>query len=87
VGWRVVHRYAVHSTVLGKVSTFFSSVFSSVSTSGRTQYLEKGLRDLFGVVGGEQLDVPAFVWEHDEKLHGPLTQTGFITGKGSAEGL
>eukprot|EP00035_Acanthoeca_spectabilis_P040396 m.69517 g.69517 ORF g.69517 m.69517 type:complete len:518 (-) comp9971_c0_seq1:568-2121(-) len=75
--------YAVHSTVLGKVSTFFSSVFSSVSTKSRTEYLERGLRDLFEVVGGEQVDVPAFVWEHDEKLHGALNAQSRITGKGT----
>lgn len=69
--------------MLGKVSTFFSSVFSSVSTKSRTEYLERGLRDLFEVVGGEQVDVPAFVWEHDEKLHGALNAQSRITGKGT----
>jgi hypothetical protein len=39
------------------------------------------------MVDGEQVDVPSYVWEHDEKLFGPMnSQTGFISRQKGIDG-
>lgn len=70
--------YTVHSTVFGKISSWLSSAVSDTGFKDKTANLP-GLRQLFELMSPEQVDVPDYVWKHDEKLFGAInTQSGLL---------
>lgn len=73
--------YTVHSSMFGKISSWFSSAVADTAAKDKTSNLP-GLRQLFEVVSPEHIDVPDYVWTYDAKQFGVINSQTGIMGAG-----
>ncbi|XP_033843316.1 ganglioside-induced differentiation-associated protein 2 [Periophthalmus magnuspinnatus] len=61
--------YFVHPSFRSKVSTWFFTTFSVSGIKEKVRYLDN-LQQLFHCIRPEQIDIPPFVLEYDERVNG-----------------
>jgi hypothetical protein len=61
--------YIVHPTFWSKVVTWFFTTFTASSIKDKVHSIS-GIEFLYDHISPDQLDVPAFVLEHDRRVNG-----------------